>query len=85
MEKFLKQPILKKAMRNVVVNSKQYETAFEIVDNMREGWQGIRVGQSFDEMKARNVVNNMVVSSSTQSLIVVGQLIGTNWRILKRK
>jgi hypothetical protein len=27
----------------------------------------------------------MVVSNSTQSLIIVGQLIGTNWRILRRR
>jgi hypothetical protein len=35
-------------------------------------------------MRAKNVVNNLVVSSSTQSLSTMGQLIGTNWRILRR-
>jgi CheY-specific phosphatase CheX len=84
MEKLLKQPILNKAMPDVVVNFKQYETAFEIVDNMREGWQGIKVSHNLDEMRAKNVVSNMVVSSSAQSLTVMGQLIGTNWRILRR-
>jgi len=64
-EKLLKQPILNKAMPYVVVNSKQYETAFEIVDNMREGWQVIKVGHGLDEMTAKNVVSNMVVSSYT--------------------
>jgi pentatricopeptide repeat protein len=38
MEKLLKQPILNKAMLDVLVNSKQYEIAFEIVDNMKEDW-----------------------------------------------
>jgi hypothetical protein len=38
MEKLLKQPILNNAMLDVVVNSKQYEIAFEIVDNVKEGW-----------------------------------------------
>lgn len=52
-------------MPYVVVNSKQYETAFEIVDNMREGWQVIKVGHGLDEMTAKNVVSNMVVSSYT--------------------
>jgi hypothetical protein len=66
------------------VNSKQYETTFEIVDNMREGWQGIKVGHSLDEMRAKNIVNNIVVSSSTHNLTTMGQLIETNWRILKR-
>ncbi len=65
MVKLLKQPILNKAMLDVVVNSKQYEIAFEIVDNMREGWQGIKAGHSLDEMRAKNVVKSMVVSSST--------------------
>jgi hypothetical protein len=84
MEKLLKQPILNKAMPDVVVNFKQYETAFEIVDNMRKGWQGIKVNHNLDEMKAKFFVNSMVVSSSTQSLITMGQLIGANWRILRR-
>ncbi len=84
MEKLLKQPILIKAMPNVVVNSKQYETTFEIVNNMREGWQGIKANHSLDEVRAKNAVNSMVVSNSTQSLTTVGQLIGTNWRILRR-
>jgi hypothetical protein len=84
MEKLLKQPILNKAMPDVVVNFKQYETAFEIVDNMRKGWQGIKVNHNLDEMKAKNFVNSMVVSSSTQGLITMGQLIGANWRILRR-
>jgi hypothetical protein len=85
MEKLLKQPILIEAMPNVVVNSKQYEITFEIVNNMRKGWQSIKANHSLDEMKAKNVVSSMVVSSSTQSLIAVGQLIGTNWRILRRR
>ncbi len=38
MEKLLKQPILNKAMLDVVVNLKQHEIAFEIVDNMKEDW-----------------------------------------------
>jgi hypothetical protein len=84
MEKLLKQPILNKAMSDVVVNFKQYENAFEIVDNMRKGWQGIKVNHNLDEMKAKNFVNSMVVSSSTQGLITMGQLIGANWRILRR-
>ncbi len=84
MEKLLKQPILNKAMPDVVMNSKQYETTFEIIDNMREGWQGIKVGHNLDEMKAKKVVNSVVVSSPTQSFIVVGQLIGANWRILRK-
>jgi hypothetical protein len=32
---------------------------------MKRGWQGIKASHSFDEMRAKNVVNNMVVSSST--------------------
>jgi len=84
MEKLLKQPILNKAMLDVVVNSKQYETTFEVVNNMRKGWQGIKAGHSLDEMRAKNVVNNVVISSSTQIFIVVGQLIGTNWKILRK-
>jgi hypothetical protein len=71
-------------MLDVVVNSKQYETTFEVVNNMRKGWQGIKAGHSLDEMRAKNVVNNVVISSSTQSFIVVGQLIGTNWKILRK-
>jgi hypothetical protein len=39
---------------------------------MKRGWQGIKASHSLDEMRARNVVNNMVVSSSTQSLVVIG-------------
>jgi len=35
-------------------------------------------------MKAKNVVSNLVVSSSTQSVSTMGPLIGTNWRILRR-
>jgi hypothetical protein len=35
---------------------------------MKRGWQGIKAGHSLNEMKVINVVNNMVVSSSTQSL-----------------
>jgi hypothetical protein len=75
---------LNKAMPDVVVNFKQYETTFEIVDNMREGWQGKKGNHNLDEMKTKNVVGNMVVSISTQSLTVMGQLIGTNWRIVVR-
>ncbi len=71
-------------MPHVVVNFKQYGSAFEIVDNMREDWQGIKASHNLDEMKAKNVVSSMVVSSSTQSLTIVGQFIGTNWRILIR-
>jgi hypothetical protein len=51
---------------------------------MRKGWQGIKVNHNLDEMKAKNFVNSMVVSSSTQGLITMGQLIGANWRILRR-
>jgi hypothetical protein len=65
MEKLLKQPILQDAILDVVVNSKHYETTAEIVDNMKRGWQGIKASHSLDEMKAKNVVSNMVVSSST--------------------
>ncbi len=65
MGKLLKQPVLKDVMLDVVVNSKHYETIIEIVDNMRRGWQGIKAGHSLDEMRAKNVVSNMVVSSST--------------------
>ncbi len=53
MEKLLKQPVLQGAIIDVVVNSKKYETTIEIVDNMRRGWQGIKVSHSLDEMRAR--------------------------------
>jgi hypothetical protein len=54
MGKLLKQPILKDVMLDVViVNSKHYETKVEIVDNMRRGWQGIKVGHSLDEMRLK--------------------------------
>ncbi len=84
MEKLLKQPILQGAMPNVVVNSKQYETTIEIVDNMRKGQQGIKASHSLDEMRAKIVVNSMVVSNSTQSFIIIRQFIGASKRILSK-
>lgn len=51
---------------------------------MKRGWQGIKANHSLNEMKAINVVNNMVVSSSTQSLVVIGQFIGVNQKILNK-
>jgi hypothetical protein len=42
---------------------------------MKEGWQGIKVGHILDEMRAKNVVSSMVVSSSTQCLTIMGQLL----------
>ncbi len=71
-------------MPDVVVYSKQYEIAFEIVDNMKKGWQGIKASHSLDEMRAKNFVSSMVVSNSTHSFNVVGQLIGTNWKMLRK-
>jgi len=53
MGKLLKQPILKDVMLDVVVNSKHYETIVEIVDNLRRGWQGIKAGDSLDEMRPK--------------------------------
>ncbi len=72
MEKLLKQPILKKLMLDLVVYSKQYETTFEIVDDMRGGWLDVKGCHIVDDMKGRNVLTSMVVSNSTQNLIVVG-------------
>jgi hypothetical protein len=57
---------------DLIVNSKQYETAFEIIDNVRRGWLGIKGCHNVDEMKARNVVSSMVVSNSSQILTIVG-------------
>jgi hypothetical protein len=68
MEKLLKQLVLQGAMLDVVVNLKQYETTVEIVDSMRRGWQVSRL----IIVKAKNVVSSMVISSFTQSLVVVG-------------
>jgi hypothetical protein len=51
---------------------------------MRRAWQGIKAGHSLDEMRAKNVVNSMVVSSSTQSFVAIGQLIGASQRILNK-
>jgi hypothetical protein len=62
-----------------------YEIAFEIVDNMREGWLDIKGCYNVDETKARNVVSSMVVSNSTQNLTTIGQLIGVNPRILNKR
>jgi hypothetical protein len=72
MEKLLKQPTLKKSLLNLVVYSKQYETTFEIVDNMTRGWLDVKGCHIVDAMKARNVFTSMIVSNSTQNLIVVG-------------
>jgi len=65
-EKFLKQPILKEAMLDVVVKSKLYETTYEIVGNLKERWMGIKGCHTIDDMKARNVLTNMVVSNSIE-------------------
>jgi len=35
-------------------------------------------------MKAKNVVNSMVVSSFTQSFVAIGQFIGASQRILNK-
>jgi hypothetical protein len=35
-------------------------------------------------MKAKNVVNSMVVSSCTQRFVAIGQLIGASQRILNK-
>jgi hypothetical protein len=43
----------------------------EIVDNMKRSWQGIKAGHSLDEMRTKNIVNNMLVSISTQSLATI--------------
>jgi hypothetical protein len=51
---------------------------------MLRAWQGIKAGHSLDEMKAKNVVNNMVVSSFTQSFVAIGQPIGASQRILSK-
>ncbi len=71
-------------MLDVVVDSKQYEIAFEIVDNMKKGWQCIKASHSLDEMRAKNFVSSMVVSNSTHSFTIMGQFIGTNWKILRK-
>jgi hypothetical protein len=59
-------------MLDLVMYSKQYETTFEIVDNMRRGWLDVKGFHIVDEMRARNVLTSMVLSNSTQNLIVVG-------------
>jgi len=51
---------------------------------MIRAWQGIKAGHSLDEMKGKNVVNNMVVSNSTQSFVAIGRLIGASQRILSK-
>jgi hypothetical protein len=49
---------------------------------MKEGWMGIKGCHIIDDMRANNVLTNMVVSNSTLSLKAMGQLIGVNPRIL---
>lgn len=83
-EKLLKQPILKEATLDVVVKSKLYETTYEIVGNMKEGWMGIKGFHTIDDMKAMNVLTGMVMSNSNLNLKVVGQLIRVNPRILNK-
>jgi hypothetical protein len=84
LEKIIKQPILKKTMLDMVINSKQYETTFEIVDNMTRGWQGVKGCHNIDDMRAKNVVTSMFVSNSTQSSSTLGWLIRMNPRILNK-
>ncbi len=84
MKTLLKNPTLKQVVLNLMMNSKQYETTFEIVDNMRGGWLGIKGCHNVDELGCKNVVSSMVVSNSTPNLIATGQLIGVNLRILSK-
>jgi hypothetical protein len=56
----------------MVINSKQYETIFEIVDNMKRSWQGVKGCHYIDDTRARNVVTSMVVFNSTQSMSAMG-------------
>jgi hypothetical protein len=51
---------------------------------MKRSWHGIKAGHSLDEMRAKNVVNSMVVSSSTQSFVADGQLIGISQKNLSK-
>jgi hypothetical protein len=71
-EKLLKQLLLKETMFDVVVKSKLYETTYEIVKNMKEGWMGIKGFHTIDNMRAKNVFTSMVVSNSNLNLKVVG-------------
>jgi hypothetical protein len=58
--KLLKQPILKEVMLDIVVKSKLYETTYEIVGNMKEEWMGIKGCHIIDDMKAKNVLINIL-------------------------
>jgi hypothetical protein len=67
------------------VNSKQFNTTFEIVENVRGGWLGIKGYHNVDEARTRIVVSNMVVSNYTQNLTTIRQLIRMNLRILNKR
>ncbi len=59
-------------MLDLVMYSKQYKITFEIIDNMRGGWLDVKGCHIVDGMKAKNILTSMVVSISTQNLIIVG-------------
>lgn len=61
MNKVLQHPIIKDVLPHVVGVCKNYEVAYQVLKNLRGGWEGVKTCCYLDDIHAMNFVSSSMI------------------------